>query len=66
MKPVNPCKDCTDRQIGCHSTCSKYKAYVDLNEAHKAQLREIQALDNALKGYERRKMVRLTKGRQDK
>ena len=25
--PAVPCKDCTDRQLGCHSTCSKYKQY---------------------------------------
>jgi len=22
---INPCKDCTDRYIGCHSDCDKYK-----------------------------------------
>ena len=66
VKPVNPCKDCTDRQIGCHSTCNKYTDYVEQNEKRKAQLREIQALDNALLGYERRKMARLTKGLKDK
>lgn len=22
---VCPCKDCTDRYVGCHSNCSKYK-----------------------------------------
>lgn len=24
---VNPCKDCTDRAVGCHSTCARYKQY---------------------------------------
>lgn len=22
-----PCKDCPDRQVGCHSTCEKYLAF---------------------------------------
>lgn len=22
-----PCKDCTDRIVGCHSTCEKYKLF---------------------------------------
>ena len=24
MKPMPPCKDCEDRELGCHSTCEKY------------------------------------------
>lgn len=23
-EPKSPCKDCSDRQIGCHSECEKY------------------------------------------
>lgn len=23
----NPCKDCKDRKVGCHSTCESYKAW---------------------------------------
>lgn len=22
-----PCKDCPDREVGCHGRCEKYKAY---------------------------------------
>jgi len=22
-----PCKDCSERHVGCHSTCLKYKAF---------------------------------------
>lgn len=22
-----PCKDCPDRQLGCHGTCEKYQEY---------------------------------------
>ena len=24
---ANPCKDCADREVGCHGKCEKYKAY---------------------------------------
>lgn len=24
-----PCKDCEDREIGCHSKCEKYKKFRD-------------------------------------
>lgn len=49
MKVVGnpPCKDCTKRQLGCHSTC---KDYIEWNKAHlkeKARLQEKERLDNA-------------------
>lgn len=25
--PDAPCKDCTERKVGCHSECEKYGAY---------------------------------------
>lgn len=34
IKP--PCKDCTERYIGCHNECAKYKDYrVNLDTARK-------------------------------
>ena len=27
MKPEAPCKNCTDRHLGCHSECEEYIAY---------------------------------------
>lgn len=27
----SPCKDCKNREIGCHSTCEKYIKYSKLN-----------------------------------
>lgn len=32
-----PCKDCGDREIGCHSQCEKYKAYSFYNEEIKSK-----------------------------
>jgi hypothetical protein len=29
MSPVNPCKDCTKREVGCHATCKEHKAWKD-------------------------------------
>jgi len=26
-KPQSPCKDCTDRYVGCHAACEKYDAF---------------------------------------
>lgn len=32
---VAPCKDCTERHVGCHSTCQGYKDFVKWNEEQK-------------------------------
>lgn len=24
---ISPCKDCEDRQVGCHAKCEKYRLY---------------------------------------
>ncbi|MCR4889157.1 MAG: hypothetical protein K5979_08290 [Ruminococcus sp.] len=37
---MSPCKDCTDRCIGCHSTCGDYKLYraeIEKRNAEKAE-----------------------------
>lgn len=58
---LTPCKNCTERQIGCHSVCPRYAEYKEAHEAAKQELREIKALDEALDSYERRKSARLFK-----
>lgn len=40
---TSPCKDCTERTIGCHANCAKYRAFVAMNERKKASQRR----DNA-------------------
>jgi hypothetical protein len=30
--PKAPCKDCGDRNVGCHSVCEKYKEFAKENE----------------------------------
>ncbi|MBO5389409.1 MAG: hypothetical protein J6A59_15000 [Lachnospiraceae bacterium] len=32
---VAPCKDCGDREVGCHSTCKKYIDFKKENEKQK-------------------------------
>ena len=45
MVTSNPCYNCSDREIGCHSRCWKYQTAYAENEARKAQIREKAALD---------------------
>lgn len=33
----SPCKDCSDRYVGCHSKCDRYKAW---SEAHERELEQ--------------------------
>lgn len=36
-----PCKDCSDRHVGCHGDCEKYKAYrSDLESKHEHEKQE--------------------------
>jgi len=27
MKPQSPCKDCKEREVGCHAACKRYASY---------------------------------------
>lgn len=35
-----PCKGCTDRKIGCHSWCDKYKAFAVEQRSKNASIRK--------------------------
>lgn len=35
MIETAPCKDCPDREVGCHSKCSRYLNWKEQNEATK-------------------------------
>ena len=35
-----PCKDCTNRTVGCHGTCEEYKAAKERWDAERAVARE--------------------------
>lgn len=34
-QPVSPCKRCSSRAVGCHSTCKKYMIYKSLLARYK-------------------------------
>lgn len=34
----SPCKDCKERILHCHGTCSKYLEYYEANEKAKAEI----------------------------
>jgi len=44
-----PCKDCSDRCVGCHSNCDKYKAFKEENERVKVLSRKNKEIET----YER-------------
>ncbi len=35
---MSPCKDCTDRCMGCHSTCGDYAEYKQALENNRAKI----------------------------
>ena len=44
---IPPCKDCPDRQIGCHSTCEKYIEFKKEND----KLRKERFIQNQITQY---------------
>ena len=40
MSTMRSCKDCSDRTVGCHIDCERYKADVAAHEAVKEAQRE--------------------------
>lgn len=39
-----PCRDCTRREITCHSTCKEYQQYKSTQDEKKARIRQNKAL----------------------
>ena len=51
-----PCKDCSDRTLGCHSVCDKYKSWKDYIENIKKAMNADAEVDGFLRMQtERRK-----------
>lgn len=42
-----PCKDCSNRQLHCHSSCEKYIAYQNLGK----EIIKNRIEDNKMRGY---------------
>ena len=39
MKPIAPCRDCTDRHATCHSDCERYKEWQKVNDEYNERKR---------------------------
>lgn len=59
---MSVCYKCTERMIGCHSTCEKYLAEVAENEEH----RKKNAADANYNAYKIENMIRLRRRRNDR
>lgn len=47
----SPCKDCEEREIGCHSVCEKYQDYFKRNEERKQRIRDSKKALTDYRGY---------------
>lgn len=50
----SPCKDCPDRQLGCHSTCKKYLTYKEICETIREEKYNQAELENSLRKIHRK------------
>lgn len=41
-----PCKDCLDREVGCHATCQKYQEFNQENTKKKELIRSYKMIHN--------------------
>lgn len=48
---VCPCKNCNERQIGCHASCEKFKAWREEYDKQKAKIDKETSLCNSLISY---------------
>ena len=47
-----PCKDCREREIGCHGTCGRYQAFAERKRAQNEARARQRNIDDALKRRE--------------
>lgn len=46
--PLNPCKGCTDRQIGCHGSCAAYTEWKAFNDEVRERKHSEQNLNRSI------------------
>jgi hypothetical protein len=51
----NPCRDCAERRVGCHSGCEGYKRYLDEWNALKGLIRTECEYDSYMRGLHERR-----------
>lgn len=57
------CKDCTERYVGCHSSCEKYISECEQREKEKQAIIEGEHKDRLLREYKYNSIQRFKKGR---
>ena len=60
-KPRTQCKGCEERHTGCHSSCPKYREFLQENEKEKAELYKTHEYENMLYDYSLKKHLRRRK-----
>lgn len=55
---IYSCKNCQDRQVGCHGTCEKYLAQKALHEQEKAELDKRKAEEQVISKYTYEKVMK--------
>ena len=55
---VPPCKDCKDRALGCHTTCTKYIDWKASHDVEMEALREYVMLESSVEESKARSVKR--------
>ena len=63
VKPLAPCMDCSDRHIGCHGICDRYKAYTEAYEELKESIRKQKFVHNSIKDMHKEQYARYMRNR---
>ena len=63
VKPLAPCMNCSDRHIGCHGICDRYKAYTEAHEELKESIRKQKFVHNSLKDMHKEQYARYLRNR---
>lgn len=56
---IRTCKNCTNRHVGCHSTCKAYKLEKQEYDEEQAKIRKDKASYNEYRGYMNARMTRI-------
>ena len=49
---ISPCKDCKDRYVGCHGTCSRYNNWNNTRLEEKEKIINMKDQESLIIGYE--------------
>lgn len=60
-KPKAPCKECTNRYLGCHDKCTNYKEYKKSEDDRKALIRKNRDRQNEIFKYKHERITQALK-----